>query len=133
VKQKRKTKAIKDWLATREHPELEWKMLAFKGKELAPYPSNDFTAKNIVSKFGPNPICYLSGKKLDYKNASSYCLEHKIPPCRGGTNELDNLELCHPHVNLMKYDLSIGDFLNLCSCILIKNGYRVSPPDKFSS
>ena len=43
--------------------------------------------------------CYLCLKSIEF---GKDCLEHKIPICRGGTNEYENLAVAHRVCNLVK-------------------------------
>lgn len=85
-----------------------------------------FKVNDVLEKFGENPICYLTGRKIDWNDYKTYSFDHVIPASKGGSNSLDNLELTCPEVNFAKRDLSVEEFLNLCKEILEHNGYSVS-------
>lgn len=73
-----------------------------------------------------NPVCYLTGRKINLENSSEYQLDHILPVSKGGSNELSNLGLACKDANRAKNDLILEDFINLCKEILIHNGYNVS-------
>lgn len=79
---------------------LKLKINAFKSKDKN-YPQKDFTYVDIINKFGPNPVCYISGEPLSY-NSKELSLDHLIPAFNGGSNELDNLGLCLSSLNWLK-------------------------------
>lgn len=85
-----------------------------------PYGMND-----VLEKLGQNPICYMTGKPIDLTQPDTYQLDHRIPVSRGGTNELDNLELCDATVNQSKYNMLPDEFIKMCKLILEHNGYEV--------
>ena len=69
--------------------------------------------------------CYLSGREVDLDSASSFHFDHIVPKSKGGTNELDNLGVCTPEVNVAKGDLSVEEFIELCKDVLKHNGYTI--------
>lgn len=73
-----------------------------------------------------NPVCYLTGRKINLENSSEYQLDHILPVSKGGSNELSNLGLACKDANRAKNDFILEDFINLCKEILIHNGYNVS-------
>ena len=113
-------------LPKKDHPfrALQTRIEYFKRKNGALYPSKDFDYKDVIQKFGENPICYLTGEKINYIYGN-YHLDHIVPPHRGGTNELENLQLLNPLVNLFKFDLLKEELINLCIKILKFNGFKV--------
>jgi predicted transcriptional regulator len=83
-----------------------------------------FTIDDVISKFGVNTRCYLSGVPLNlFEN--EYNFDHIIPASRGGLNDLDNLGVTHKVVNSMKSDMTPEEFINWCKIILEYNGYLV--------
>lgn len=105
---------------------LQHKIDIFKNKKGTILPIQDFNYQEVVQKFGPNPICYLSGRQIDYTNKYSYQLDHIIPSAKKGSNELDNLGLIKPWVNVSKSFHSVEDFLLICKEVLEHNGYKVT-------
>jgi len=93
------------------------KINKFKNKDKN-FPKKDFNYLDVIEKFGQNPICYLTGKPIDYYNGQSYHLDHVIPSRLGGTNELDNMQICSKYANQAKSDLSIEELYQLCQSIL---------------
>jgi len=80
--------------------------------------TDNFSLQDVLNKFGPSPKCALSGEEIDYNNTKTYNLDHIIPFSRGGTGNLDNLQLVTPRINLMKSNLSNEEFINLCKKIV---------------
>lgn len=80
--------------------------------------SKQYTTADVVAKIGPKPICYLTGKKIDLDDSSSYSLDHRVPTSLGGKNDLENLEICSHGANKAKADLPIDEFYKLCEEVL---------------
>ena len=76
-----------------------------------------FTYKDVMNKFGENPVCYLTGLKIDYNNPKTFSLDHYIPVSKGGDSSINNLKLCHPMANKMKLNHSHEEFINFCCLI----------------
>ena len=67
-----------------------------------------------IKKYG-TLTCYLCEKSIEFGNDS---IEHKIPLCRGGTNEKNNLAIAHLKCNHIKHRKTEKEFRNE----VIKNG-----------
>ncbi len=80
--------------------------------------SHNFTAMDVVDKIGDDPICYLTGRKIDLNKSTDYSLDHIVPTILGGTNDLSNLGICCVEANNAKAGLSLEDFYSLCEEIL---------------
>jgi len=78
----------------------------------------NYTCKDVINKIGENPICYLTGAPINLDDSASYHLDHIIPTSRGGSNNLDNLQICLRDVNLAKGQLMIEEFYELCESVL---------------
>ena len=89
---------------------------------------NNFTIKEAKEKIGNNPICYLTGEKINLSDTSSYHLDHIIPVNKGGKNTLDNLGILKAEINKMKSDLTVDELIDNCKKILIFAGYTVGYP-----
>lgn len=85
-----------------------------------------FTVDDVLKKIGENPRCYLSGRPIDLEDPTSYSFDHIISVYNGGSNSLDNLEICHPNVNVAKGYLHVHELIEMCKEILIYNGFTVS-------
>jgi hypothetical protein len=73
-----------------------------------------YTYKDVLNKFGSNPICYLTGLSIDYNNSKQYHLDHIMPTSKGGTSDLSNMGICIATANNIKKDLLLKDFLKIC-------------------
>ena len=89
--------------------------------------TEEYYAEDVINKIGLNPVCYLTGRKLDIKDTSSYTFDHRVPSALGGTNDLENLEICCAEANHAKAGLSLDDFYDLCAEIL---AYRAKQSNK---
>lgn len=73
-----------------------------------------------------NPVCYLTGRKINLIETKTYQLDHKIPIARNGDNSLKNMGLTCKEANFGKGDLTIEEFINLCVEVCLHNGYNVT-------
>lgn len=80
--------------------------------------SENFTVKDVLEKFGDNPVCYLTGTPINLNEPETYQFDHIIPTSKGGTNDLSNLGICTRSANYAKNDLSIKEFHELCEQVL---------------
>ena len=80
-------------------------------------PIKPFTYLDVIKKFGENPVCYLSGRSIDY-NAKGYNLDHLVPISKGGSNELDNMGICLQESNFAKHTQTKEELLKLCKDII---------------
>lgn len=85
-----------------------------------------FTVDDVITKFGENPICYLTGEQIDITKPGTYQFDHIIPKCRGGDNSLENMAICTKQANESKRGLTPDEFIFLCKKVLEHNGYSVS-------
>ena len=96
------------------------------GSKLNDVMVKDFTYKDVLEKFGTNPVCYLTGEPIDLNQPKNYSFDHFIPATRGGNNSLENLRICLSKINKMKSDLLYEEFIELCKKVLIHHGYKIS-------
>lgn len=87
--------------------------------------SLNFSSNEFKDKLINNPICYLSGRKIDLLQPKTYQCDHIIPVSRGGGCSFDNLGLTCKEVNFAKGDMILEDFIQLCKEILIHQGFKV--------
>jgi 5-methylcytosine-specific restriction endonuclease McrA len=77
-----------------------------------------FNVKDVISKFGENTKCYLTGKSINIYDTRSYEFDHIIPVSRGGDNSLDNMQICLKAANKAKHNLLIEEFIDLCRSVV---------------
>jgi len=77
-----------------------------------------FTVQEVIDKFGENPICYLTGDKINIYEPRTYSFDHIVPSSRGGTNTLENLGICTKVANQAKSNLMLDEFYELCKRII---------------
>lgn len=80
-------------------------------------PKTNITTEQFFEKFGKNPVCYLTGQPINLNDLKSFALDHIIPRCQGGSNELSNMGLCSPMANTCKSGYSLDQFIVLCKQI----------------
>ena len=80
--------------------------------------SKPYNCKDVLYKIGENPICYLTGKKIDINASATYHLDHITPNANGGTNDLSNMGICCAEANQAKGALSVDEFYSLCEEVL---------------
>jgi 5-methylcytosine-specific restriction endonuclease McrA len=78
----------------------------------------NFTVKDAIKKFGHNPICYLTGRRIDLLDSKSYHFDHIIPVSKGGKNTLSNLGLLCREANYSKSDMMVDEYLQLCKEVI---------------
>lgn len=84
-----------------------------------------FHYSSAYKKIYENPVCYLSGRAIDFENTRSYHLDHIIPVSKGGKNDLKNMGLSRKEANRAKSDLLVNEFIELCIDVCRHNGYDV--------
>ena len=84
-----------------------------------------FTYHDAINHLGGTITkCYLTGREIDITK-DNFTLDHIVPVAKGGSCELENMEITIPEANAMKSDLMLDDFLNLCKEILENQGYSI--------
>ena len=86
---------------------------------------SSFSAKELEEKLLANPVCYLTGRKIDLLAPKTYQLDHIIPASAGGSNELSNCALTCKDANMSKHYLSIAEFEQLCKEVLTHRGFTI--------
>lgn len=89
------------------------------------FTNTNYTYKDVLAYLGGiNTKCYLTGRSIDITK-DNYCLDHKIPVSKGGTNALTNMGITCPEANASKCDLTLDEYLNLCVEVLTNFGYKI--------
>ena len=89
------------------------------------YQKRDENHKNILNKLIENPVCYLTGRKIDLSNGSSYHIDHINPYTDSRDNSIDNAQLACRDANMSKSDMSLENYLKLCKEVLEYHGYDI--------
>lgn len=80
-------------------------------------PSNrkftDYEKKTIYAK--ANGKCAICGKPVKYKEMT---VDHRVPLTKGGTNDLENLQLAHLSCNRAKADMLSDELSELAEQIV---------------
>lgn len=97
------------------------------------YQKRDENHKNILNKLIENPVCYLTGRKIDLSNGSSYHIDHINPYTDSRDNSIDNAQLACRDANMSKSDMSLENYLKLCKEVLEYHGYDIKKNNKKSS
>ncbi len=79
-----------------------------------------FTVEDVISKFGIETKCYLTGCKINLINDTNYEFDHIIPASKGGLNTLDNLGITLKVANRVKHNCTVEELVNICK-LIIKN------------
>lgn len=74
-----------------------------------------------------NPVCYLTGRKLDLMN-DVWEFDHITPFSRGGSEDISNVGLTSYDANRAKHDKTVDEFLSLCEEVLTHHRYVVVKP-----
>jgi 5-methylcytosine-specific restriction endonuclease McrA len=88
-------------------------------------PEQEYRTADVLLKLAENPTCYLTGRKLNIKNPSSYSLDHIKPRSRGGSIELSNMGFTCPEANESKSSRTVKEHLDYCAEVLTNHGYSV--------
>ena len=97
------------------------------------YQKRDENHKNILNKLIENPVCYLTGRKIDLSDGSSYHIDHINPYTDSRDNSIDNAQLACRDANMSKSDMSLENYLKLCKEVLEYYGYDIKKITKKSS
>jgi 5-methylcytosine-specific restriction endonuclease McrA len=80
------------------------------------------TTKQIASVWKKQKgLCALTGLKLD----RSAQLDHKLPKCRGGADNVNNLQWLSMNANLAKRHMTDDEFISLCANVMRWLGERI--------
>ena len=85
-----------------------------------------FDIKQLVTKIGLHPICYLTGDTIDINDTKNYSFDHIIPKCYGGGNSLLNLQICTKVSNQSKNKFLLKNYIKMCNSIIENTNVRGS-------
>lgn len=103
------------------HKILYQKLCQFWGDNVA---NASFKVKNVVEKFSEEPVCYLTGDKIDIMDSSSYTFDHIQPKCKDGDNDITNLGLATKAANSAKNDMSYDEFIEFCKKVITYHEFK---------
>lgn len=115
----------KNLLSFKEKLKKKLERFSMLDKKSKIYVKANFTVDELLDKIGDNPKCYITGTKINIENTKSWHLDHVIPRSKGGSNNIENANICTKEANMSKSDLSLEDFITLCKTVLNHNGYIV--------
>jgi len=84
-----------------------------------------FTYKDVLTEYGEQTNCYLSGRPISLLEPRTYQFDHKIPASKGGDCSFENLGIACREANVAKGNMTPEELLELCKDILEYNGYKV--------
>jgi CRISPR/Cas system Type II protein with McrA/HNH and RuvC-like nuclease domain len=116
----KKQRILNPWLKKQENF-----LDRFKNENVT-YNSKYFDRKKIKDYLDSVDKCYLTGRKIDTLDVTTYEFDHIIPLSKGGMSSFENLGITIPEANRAKYDLSVEEFIELCKDVLINFGYTVN-------
>ena len=88
--------------------------------------NEEYSYKDALEKFGGlNTKCYLTGRNINIE-VDDFALDHKLPVSKGGSNELNNMEIAIPEANASKTNLTIEEYIALCKEVLENFGYIIT-------
>ncbi len=90
------------------------------------YNSLTFNYRDVLEKFGAEPVCYLTGRRFKLDEPDTYQFDHIVPVSREGDGSLENLGLVCPEGNAAKGQMTAEEFLSFCREVLEHHGYTVS-------
>lgn len=117
----KKQRELHPWIKKSEHF-----IERYKGENIAYYNSKYFDRRKLEEYLSSVKKCYLSGRKIDTKDITTYEFDHIIPISKGGNSTFENLGITTPEANRAKNDLSVEEFIELCKDVLENFGYKVS-------
>lgn len=68
-----------------------------------------------------NPICYITGERIDLSNPNSYSLDHINPYHLSQDNSVENLGLTTKDANQSKCHLTLQQYIELCRKVVEYN------------
>ena len=84
------------------------------GSKLNNRMKKNFTIQELEQHIGKDPVCYLTGRKINITDPTAYSLDHFLPASQGGKNTLDNLRIACKKANQAKHDMLYEEFVQLC-------------------
>jgi len=116
----KKQRTLHPWLYKQEHF-----VNRYKGENVT-YNSKYFDREKLQEYLDSVTECYLTGRKIDSSDITTYQFDHIIPLSKGGESTFENLGITTPEANYAKGNLSVDEFIDLCKDVLENFGYKVS-------
>lgn len=74
--------------------------------------------EQMYNKIISNPICYITGERIDLSDSKSYSLDHINPYYISQDNSIENLGLTTKDANQSKSYLTLQQYLELCKKVV---------------
>jgi 5-methylcytosine-specific restriction endonuclease McrA len=87
-----------------------------EGKHV-PY-KQTFTTQDFLDKIGENPTCYLTGDPINIEDTFSYNIDHIMPRSQGGSNDIENANICTRRANMSKTDMTYEEYIEHCRKVI---------------
>ena len=93
-----------------------------RGSNRGEYTSVNFSYRDVIDYLDGNYTCYLTGDTIELDDPKSYSFDHIVPVSMGGSNDLHNLGLTTRDANMAKSDMSLEEFVELCTKVAKRYG-----------
>lgn len=77
--------------------------------------------EEMYNKIISNPVCYITGERIDLSDPSSYSLDHINPYYLSQDNSVENLGLTTKDANQSKCHLTLQQYVELCRKVVEYN------------
>ena len=115
----KKQRVLNPWLKKQEN------FLERYNEKNVTYNSKYFDREKLKQYLESIENCYLTGRKINTSDISSYEFDHIVPLSRGGDSSFENLGITTPEANRAKYNMTVEEFIELCKDVLCNFGYKV--------
>ena len=85
------------------------------------YTRRSQTHEEMYNKIISNPVCYITGERINLSDPSSYSLDHINPYHLSQDNSVENLGLTTKDANQSKCHLTLQQYIELCRKVVEYN------------